>query len=49
MHLNLKLDTPVFNIERLRFVKDEPIVLVRTYVPYALCPGLTDMSNLAHL
>jgi GntR family transcriptional regulator len=44
MHLNLKPGTPVFNIERLRFVKDEPIVLVRTYVPYALCPGLADVN-----
>ncbi len=44
LHLNLEPGTPVFNIERLRFVKDEPIVLVRTYVPYAMCPGLADID-----
>lgn len=45
--LSLEPGTPVFNIERLRFVNDEPIVLVRTYLPYALCPGLAhvDLSN----
>jgi len=45
--LGLEAGTPVFNIERLRFVNDEPIVLVRTYLPYALCPGLAhvDLSN----
>ena len=31
-------DTPVFNIE-LRFVNDSRS-LVRTFLPYALCPGL---------
>ena len=45
----LKLDsgTPVFRIERLRFVENVPIVLVTTYLPYDLCPGLTayDLSN----
>ena len=44
MHLGLEPGTAVFNIERLRFVKDEPIALVRTYVPYALCPGLANVN-----
>lgn len=37
----------VIDIERLRFVQDEPIVLVTTYLPYALCPRLAqaDLSN----
>ncbi|WLR51655.1 GntR family transcriptional regulator [Bacillus tianshenii] len=29
-------------IERLRFVKDTPIVVVSTYIPKALAPGLID-------
>ena len=33
---------PVMEIERLRFVNDEPIVLVTSYVPYLLCPSLLD-------
>jgi GntR family transcriptional regulator len=45
----LKLDsaTPVIEIERLRFVKKEPIVLVTTYIPYSLCPELihTDLTR----
>ena len=35
--LDLKPGTKVIEIERLRFVQDEPIVLVTTYLPYALC------------
>jgi GntR family transcriptional regulator len=38
--LNLESDTPVIEIERLRLVQEEPIVLVTSYLPYALCPGL---------
>jgi GntR family transcriptional regulator len=38
--LRIELDTPVIKIERLRFVQSEPIVLVTTYLPHALCPGL---------
>ncbi len=45
----LKLDagTPVIRIERLRFVKDEPIVLVTTFIPQALCADLitTDLTR----
>jgi len=45
--LGLKPDTPVIEIERLRFVEDEPIQLVTTYLPYDLCPALVheDLSN----
>lgn len=39
-HLGLEPETPVIEIERLRFVQDEPIVLVTTYLPYALCPQI---------
>jgi GntR family transcriptional regulator len=39
-HLGLEPETPVIEIERLRFVQDEPIVLVTTYLPYALCPRI---------
>ena len=38
--LQLEPDTATIEIERLRFVKDEPIVLVTTYLPYARCPEL---------
>jgi len=41
-----RLDLPpgegVVEIERLRFVQDEPVVLTTTYLPQALCPGLKD-------
>jgi GntR family transcriptional regulator len=42
--LGLTPGTLVYNIERLRFVNDEPIVLVRTFLPQALCPGLADID-----
>ena len=38
--LNISEDTQVIVIERLRFVHDERIVLVSSYLPYAMVPGL---------
>lgn len=38
--LALSPGTPVVHINRLRFVEDEPLVLVATYLPAARCPGL---------
>jgi GntR family transcriptional regulator len=38
--LNLPSNTPVLEIERLRFVNDEPIVLVTTYLPFDRCAAL---------
>jgi len=39
--------TPVIEIERLRAISDQPIVLVTTYLPYECCPGLLeeDLTN----
>ncbi|MDH7485094.1 MAG: GntR family transcriptional regulator [Anaerolineae bacterium] len=39
-YLGLEPDVPVIVIERLRFIEDEPIVLVTTYLPYELCPEI---------
>lgn len=39
-YLRLRPGAPVVQIDRLRFVDDEPIVLVTTYLPEARCPGL---------
>jgi GntR family transcriptional regulator len=36
--LHIEPGAPVIVIDRLRFVQGEPIVLVTTYLPYALCP-----------
>ena len=38
--LNLKPGARVVEIERLRFVEDEPVVLTTTYLPQSLAPGL---------
>lgn len=38
--LHLEVGASVIRIDRLRFVRAEPIVLVSSYLPYALCPGL---------
>jgi len=45
--LKIEVGTPVIDIERLRFVQNEPIQLVRTYLPYHLCPKLasTDLTQ----
>jgi GntR family transcriptional regulator len=38
--LDLPPDAAVVHLQRLRFVNDEPIVLVSSYLPQAFCPGL---------
>lgn len=45
--LEIPVETPVVHLRRLRFVKDEPILLVTSYLPHALCPRLEqiDLSN----
>ncbi|MCS7248381.1 MAG: GntR family transcriptional regulator [Anaerolineales bacterium] len=39
---NLQVETGawVIQIDRLRFINNEPIVLVTTYLPYSLCPSV---------
>lgn len=41
-YLQLAEGESVIKIERLRFIQDEPIVLVTTYIPHSLCPALQD-------
>ena len=45
--LQQKPGDKIFKIDRLRFVNDEPIVYVITYIPYDLCPELIneDLAN----
>jgi len=45
--LNIEPGEKVIDIQRLRFINDEPIQLVTTYIPYNLCPSLAtaDLSN----
>ncbi len=38
--LKLKSGEPVIKIKRLRFINNEPIALVTTYLPYKICPSL---------
>jgi GntR family transcriptional regulator len=52
--LGVQPGTMVIEIKRLRFVDDEPIVIVVSYLPYHLCPqllgiDLTDQSLYAYL
>lgn len=42
--LGLPEGTPVVMIERLRSVDDEPIVIVTTYLPQTLVPGLEEID-----
>ena len=46
-NLGIAAGTPVIEIVRLRFVEETPIVLVTSYLPHALCPGLgtDDLSD----
>jgi GntR family transcriptional regulator len=45
--LNIPPETQVIDIERLRFINDEPIQLVTTYIPYHIYPPLAtvDLTN----
>jgi GntR family transcriptional regulator len=45
--LGIKPGDSVIDIQRLRFVNDEPIQLVTTYIPVDICPGLAtvDLSD----
>ncbi|MCS6828029.1 MAG: GntR family transcriptional regulator [Caldilinea sp.] len=45
--LEIPAETPVVHLHRLRFVEGEPILLVTSYLPHALCPGLehVDLRN----
>jgi GntR family transcriptional regulator len=45
--LALQKGAPVVQIDRLRFVEDDPLVLVTTYLPYQLCPQLVE-ADLTH-
>lgn len=42
--LELEYGSRVFKLVRLRFVDDEPNVLVETYVPLDLCPGARNVD-----
>jgi GntR family transcriptional regulator len=37
-YLQVEPGTPLIQLDRLRFVKGEPIVLVSTFLPHVLCP-----------
>ena len=41
-NLGIEIGSPVIEIVRLRSVKNVPIVLVTTYMPYSFCPTLID-------
>jgi len=46
-YLKLEPETPVIEIARVRSVQGIPILIVTTYLPYALCPNLVtdDLNN----
>lgn len=45
--LNIKPGDQVIDILRLRFINEEPIQLVTTYIPFEICPALAsvDLTN----
>lgn len=42
--LRLELGEPVIELERLRFVQDEPIALVTTFLPYRRCAAILEVD-----
>jgi GntR family transcriptional regulator len=47
--LNIEPGAQVIDILRLRYINEEPIQLVTTYVPFVICPGLAqvDLTDLS--
>lgn len=45
--LQVEIGSSVIQIDRLRFINDEPIVLVTTYLPYSICPSVLK-AQLSH-
>jgi len=43
-YLSIETGTQVIEILRLRFINDEPIQVVTTYIPYELCPSLATID-----
>ncbi len=43
-YLQIEPGTQVMDVHRLRFIDDEPIVLVSSYLPYNLCSGLLNVN-----
>jgi GntR family transcriptional regulator len=45
--LGIQMGDKVIDIQRLRFINDEPIQLVTTYIPFEICPQLAtvDLTN----
>jgi GntR family transcriptional regulator len=43
-HLQIAPGASVIDIRRLRFVNEEPIQLVTSYLPYALCPRVAEVD-----
>ncbi len=46
-NLKLAVGTPIIEIERLRFLYDNPILFVTNYIPLSFCPALAeaDLNN----
>jgi len=42
--LSVQLGDPIVQIDRLRLIQGEPIVLVTTYIPQAVCPNLVKVD-----
>ncbi len=42
--MGIELGTEVIELVRLRFIKDEPFVLIFNYLPYSLCPDILNMD-----
>jgi len=43
-YLNLEPGADVIQIDRVRYVDQDPVVLVTTFIPYHLCPELLDVD-----
>ena len=40
-HLQIEIGAEVYNLERIRLANEEPFAIENSFIPYAVCPGLS--------
>jgi len=40
-HLQIEIGAEVYNLERIRLANEEPFAMENSFIPYAVCPGLS--------
>jgi len=44
MRMGVEIGSDVIELERLRYIKEEPFVLIASYLPYNICPEIVNID-----